>query len=77
LIALLVTPVIEATQDRSTVGKTTFVIDGDRIYAELGFVRPDGSLHRALAFVDMGSPKMEVRESRSSSRAPRGAESSN
>jgi hypothetical protein len=33
------------------------------MYAELDFVRPDGSLHRALAFVDMGSPSMELFES--------------
>jgi len=33
------------------------------MYAELGFVRPDGSTHRALAFVDMGSPSMVLRES--------------
>jgi hypothetical protein len=33
------------------------------MYAELGFVRPDGSIHRALAFVDMGSPSMSLTES--------------
>ena len=33
------------------------------MYAELGFVRPDGSIHRALAFVDMGSPSMTLTES--------------
>ena len=36
---------------------------GNRIYAELGFVRPDGSIHRALAYVDMGSSSMTLRES--------------
>src|SRR5262249_31741454 len=41
---------------------TTFVFDGNRTYAELGFVRPDGSIHKALAFVDMGSPTMFLRE---------------
>jgi hypothetical protein len=30
------------------------------MYAELAFVRPDGSLHRTLAFVDLGSPSMTV-----------------
>lgn len=44
-------------------GATRFVFDGNRTYAELGFVRPDGSIHRALAFVDMGSPSMVLRES--------------
>jgi hypothetical protein len=33
------------------------------MYAELGFVRPNGSIHRALAFVDMGSPSMTLTES--------------
>jgi hypothetical protein len=47
----------------SSTGTATFVIDGNRMYAELGFVRPDGSIHRALAFVDMGSASMMVRES--------------
>src|SRR5262249_34282965 len=42
---------------------TRFVLDGNRTYAELGFVRPDGTVHRALAFVDMGSQRMAVRES--------------
>jgi hypothetical protein len=44
-------------------GTTPFVFDGNRMYAELGFLRPDGSMHRALAFVDMGSPDMVLRES--------------
>lgn len=44
-------------------GVTRFVFDGNRMYAELGFFRPDGSTHRALAFVDMGSPEMVLRES--------------
>jgi hypothetical protein len=50
-------------QGPSSVGTTTFVVDGNRMYAELGFLRPDGSIHRGLAFVDMGSPSMTVRES--------------
>lgn len=41
-------------------GTTPFVFDGNRIYAELSFVLPDRSTHRALAFVDMGSPDMEL-----------------
>jgi hypothetical protein len=46
-----------------TSGTTSFVFDGNRMYAELVFLRPDGSTHRALAFVDMGSPAAVVRES--------------
>src|SRR5262245_10154635 len=34
------------------------------MYAEVGFVRPDGSIHRGLVFVDMGSPSMIVKETR-------------
>jgi hypothetical protein len=33
------------------------------MYAQLSFVRPDGSIHKALAFVDMGSPSVTVNES--------------
>jgi hypothetical protein len=33
------------------------------MYAQLSFVRPDGSIHKALAFVDMGSPSVTVDES--------------
>ena len=47
----------------ASAGTTPFVFDGNRMYAELGFVRPDGSIHRALAFVDMGSSSMTLTES--------------
>ena len=47
----------------SSAGVTRFVLDGNRMYAELGFVRPDGSIHKALAFVDMGSQFVELRAS--------------
>lgn len=43
-----------------STGTTRFVLDGNRVYAELSFVRPDGSLHKALVFVDMGSPSMSL-----------------
>jgi hypothetical protein len=45
-----------ASAETRPTGTTQLVFDGNRVYAELSFVRPDGSLHRALAFVDMGSP---------------------
>ena len=41
-------------------GETSFVLDGNRVYAALDFVRADGSVHRALAFVDMGSRDLEL-----------------
>jgi hypothetical protein len=46
--------------DNPTSGMAPFLFDGNRVYAELAFVRPDGTLHRALAFVDLGSPAMIV-----------------
>ncbi|HMF10599.1 MAG TPA: peptide-binding protein [Thermoanaerobaculia bacterium] len=41
-------------------GTAPFVFDGNRVYAELSFLRPDGSLHPALAFVDSGSASMTI-----------------
>lgn len=43
-------------------GEATLLLDGNRIYAQLNFVRPDGTLRAAFAFVDMGSPSMIVSE---------------
>ncbi|HEX5234991.1 MAG TPA: hypothetical protein VFW25_06625 [Silvibacterium sp.] len=56
---LAVVPFCSAQPAPST-GSAPFVFDGNRIYAELQFIRPDGTTHRALAFVDMGSPSMVV-----------------
>lgn len=52
-----------AAQTPAHSGTTSFILDGNRVYAELHFIRPDGSIHRALAFVDMGSPEMTLTES--------------
>jgi hypothetical protein len=59
--ALLSIAAVAAFRDPAIVGQTTFVLDGNRIYAELEFVRPDTSVHRALAYVDMGSETMTIR----------------
>ena len=63
--ALVLGPATSFTcaQTSPASGTTSFILDGNRIYAELHFVRPDGSLHRALAFVDMGSPEMTLTDS--------------
>ena len=61
LIALF--GVIGFAQGSPSAGTTPFVLDGNRMYAELDFLRPDGSVHKALAFVDMGSQYMTLRES--------------
>lgn len=45
---------------RATSGTTSLAFDGNRIYAQLNFVRLDGTLRTAFAFVDMGSPSMIV-----------------
>lgn len=50
-------------QSEVSSGTTPFGFNGNRMYAELSLVRPDGSIHKALAFVDMGSPSVTVNES--------------
>jgi len=62
ITSLLALPLCQA-EAASITGTTTFLLDGNRMYAELGFVRADGCVHQALAFVDMGSPTMALRES--------------
>ena len=47
-------------QSAPSVGTTPFVLDGNRTYARLAFVRADGSIHDALAFIDMGSAMSTV-----------------
>lgn len=37
-------------------GTASFIFDGNRMYASLALVRPDGTLRKILAFVDLGSP---------------------
>src|SRR5215469_11900304 len=59
---LLALPLCQA-EAVSITGTTTFLLDGNRMYAELGFVRGDRSVHQTLAFVDMGSPDITLRES--------------
>jgi hypothetical protein len=59
MVALLLCAALAA--HGKNAGTTSFILDGNRVYAELDFVRPDGSIHRALAFVDMGSPEFDIR----------------
>jgi hypothetical protein len=37
-------------------GTAPLIFDGNRIYAQLTILRPDGTLRKAFAFVDLGSP---------------------
>lgn len=41
-------------------GSERFLIDHNRIFVEVSFVRSDGSIRKALAFVDSGDPAFEV-----------------
>lgn len=59
LVALLIPPSLKGAP-APVSGSTHFIFEGNRIYAELVFIRPDGTLHRTLAFVDSGSPAMIV-----------------
>jgi hypothetical protein len=45
-----------------TSGTAPSIFEGNRMYAELAFVRLDGTLHKALAFVDLGSPSTILSE---------------
>jgi hypothetical protein len=42
----------------SRSGTAPFILDGNRVNAELEFVRPDGTARKTLVFVDLGSPTM-------------------
>jgi len=44
----------------TALGTASLLLDGERIYAELSFVRPDGTRHETLTFVDLGAPSMTV-----------------
>lgn len=43
-------------------GTAPFIFDGNRVYAEVALVRPNGTLRRVLAFVDLGSPSTILSE---------------
>jgi hypothetical protein len=43
-------------------GTVPFIFECNRVYAELAFIRPDGTLRRVLAFVDLGSPSTILSE---------------
>jgi hypothetical protein len=44
-------------------GTVPFIFDDNRIFAELEFVRPDGTLRKAVAFVDIGTPQLVLEQS--------------
>ena len=44
-------------------GTVPFIFDDNRIFAELEFARPDGTLRKAVAFVDIGTPQLVLEQS--------------
>jgi hypothetical protein len=43
-------------------GTVPFIFDDNRVFADLTFVRPDGTLQKAVAYVDLGTPKMVIEQ---------------
>jgi hypothetical protein len=54
LVILLANPALGA--EGASAGTVPFIFDDNRMFAEVAFVRPDGTLRKALAFVDLGTP---------------------
>ena len=44
--------------DPERSGTVPFIFDDNRVFAQLELVRPDGTLRKALAFVDLGTPTL-------------------
>src|ERR1700735_413992 len=42
----------------ATSGTVPFVLDGNRVYAQVEFIMPEGKPRKTLVFVDLGSPSM-------------------
>ena len=59
-MALSCIAVPDSVQDQRTPRTSRFVLDGNRMHAELDFVRSDRSLHRALARRGVGGTGPEV-----------------
>src|SRR5215831_4437085 len=43
-------------------GTVPFIFDDNRVFADLIFVRPNGTLRKAVAYVDLGTPKMVIEQ---------------
>ena len=44
--------------DSEPSGTVPFIFDDNRVFAQLDFVRADGTLRKVLAFVDLGTPAL-------------------
>lgn len=62
LLILLVLRCPLALLGAESSGTVPFILDDNRIFAQLEFVRPDGTLRKAFAFVDLGTPVMVLDE---------------
>lgn len=51
---------VAADKSAASYGLAPLLFDGNRVYAKLSVVLPNGSLHSTLAFVDMGSPSLAL-----------------
>jgi hypothetical protein len=51
--------VVRAAEIEST-GVVPFIFDDNRVFAELTFVKPNGALRKAVAYVDLGTPRMVI-----------------
>lgn len=43
-------------------GTVPFIFDDNRVFAEIAFVRPDGTPRKAVAFVDIGTPQLVIEQ---------------
>jgi hypothetical protein len=53
---------VRAEAQSAASGTVPFVIDGNRAYAQVEFIRRDGKPRKTLLFVDLGSPSMILSE---------------
>jgi hypothetical protein len=61
LSSILATLLLSLPASGSNVsGTVPFIFDDNRVFAELTFARPDGTLRKAVAFVDLGTPRMVI-----------------
>jgi hypothetical protein len=50
-------------RDSERSGTVPFIFDDNRVFAQLDFVRPNGTLRKAIAFVDIGTPQLVLERS--------------
>ena len=51
-----------AAKEDAPVGTVPFIFDDNRVFAELAFIRPDGTRRKAFAYVDLGTPAPVVND---------------